>query len=111
MSSFILSFCSIWAETDKGCILAGNANGTKQKISIRVVSEAVEMFLVGGLKSGAAVDQHLQDQVCSAFSKWLTCVVMYFFALAYHLYGTGKRTFPLSFRPSDVAHENGDLYL
>ncbi|OQV12156.1 RNA 3'-terminal phosphate cyclase [Hypsibius exemplaris] len=52
----------IWAETSTGCLLAGNCNGSKQKPTHEVASEAAGM-IVSGLKTGAAVDEHLQDQL------------------------------------------------
>ncbi|KAF8436898.1 RNA 3'-terminal phosphate cyclase [Boletus edulis BED1] len=52
----------LWAETDKGCLIAGSAVSIKEKKPKRVGEEAAKE-LVRNLSHGGCVDEYLQDQM------------------------------------------------
>ena len=52
----------LWAETDKGCLIAGSAVSTREK-KPETVGEEAARELVKNLHHGGCVDEYLQDQM------------------------------------------------
>jgi len=58
---------TLWAETDKGNIIGSSALGERGKLAEKVGGECAD-FLVSQIRSGAAVDSYLADQLIPFFA-------------------------------------------